>query len=609
MAAWALLAAPAQAATCQAAGARGAAPEAWQTYCWLDLTSYNDATARSVGGQAFTIDLSDGSKIAFTLRTASTAATGATAQPAPSWTGAAIGNSSFLNIPGRPILYMSNTGSTVTFTISNIRVIPPPGVATITNYAFVVADAESTDNAETIALTTDGQPWAILDAVPPRTGNQYPTLAGAGTRSLTMSGGGQTGSVGSYIAASNAPKQVTAAMTGQGLQGLMFAVRFASIRLTKVIGATRIAAADQFAFEIASTSSGEVLAAGTTAGTGNGPFEAAVLSTASGVPLTLRERMAAGSASALSDYRGSLTCANATPGSRTPVPTDRVTSSYDFGALDFGDQISCTFTNTAYARVSVAKRLAAAGRVFAGDQFTVRLMRGATAVAQATSGGTGATVTGGAVPATVVTPGQAHSVDEVAAGTTELDRYAATLACTNGWAASPTVLPTAPGQAFTPALGDQISCTLTNTRSPATAILLIEKTSRVLADGVSGSDPKAIPGATVEYSITVTNRGDGPADADTVRVADALPAAVVFDGSVPVALVNGATPSGLAAFNPATMVAFSNAANGAAPYGYSPSGPADPAVRGLRVSPAGTLAAATGAGRPSFTVVFRVKVK
>ena len=299
LAAWALLAAPAQAATCQAAGARGAAPDAWQTYCWLDLTSYNDATARSVGGQAFTIDLSDGSKIAFTLRTASTAATGATAQPAPSWTGAAIGNSSFLNIPGRPILYMSNTGSTVTFTISNIRVIPPPGVATITNYAFVVADAESTDNAETIALTTDGQPWAILDAVPPRTGNQYPTLAGAGTRSLTMSGGGQTGSVGSYIAASNAPKQVTAAMTGQGLQGLMFAVRFASIRLTKVIGATRIAAADQFAFEIASTSSGEVLAAGTTTGTGNGPFEAAVLSTASGVPLTLRERMAAGSASAL----------------------------------------------------------------------------------------------------------------------------------------------------------------------------------------------------------------------------------------------------------------------------------------------------------------------
>jgi hypothetical protein len=34
----------AQAANCAPAGSPGAAPPAWQTYCWLDMSTYNNAT-------------------------------------------------------------------------------------------------------------------------------------------------------------------------------------------------------------------------------------------------------------------------------------------------------------------------------------------------------------------------------------------------------------------------------------------------------------------------------------------------------------------------------------------------------------------------------------
>jgi uncharacterized repeat protein (TIGR01451 family) len=47
--------------------------------------------------------------------------------------------------------------------------------------------------------------------------------------------------------------------------------------------------------------------------------------------------------------------------------------------------------------------------------------------------------------------------------------------------------------------------------------LTVSKVSTLIADPVNGvNNPKAIPGATVEYLITVTNIGDGPASAVTV---------------------------------------------------------------------------------------------
>lgn len=58
------------------------------------------------------------------------------------------------------------------------------------------------------------------------------------------------------------------------------------------------------------------------------------------------------------------------------------------------------------------------------------------------------------------------------------------------------------------------------------ANLLVTKTSTVLSDGTSVSNPKAVPGATVRYCITVTNNGSGTATA--VSASDIVPTRVTY---------------------------------------------------------------------------------
>jgi uncharacterized repeat protein (TIGR01451 family) len=53
-------------------------------------------------------------------------------------------------------------------------------------------------------------------------------------------------------------------------------------------------------------------------------------------------------------------------------------------------------------------------------------------------------------------------------------------------------------------------------------ILSVAKTSRVVNDFVSASNPKAIPGAIVEYCISVAN-GAGGATADNISISDLVP--------------------------------------------------------------------------------------
>ncbi len=600
----------AMAATCSPAGAQGAAPAAWQTYCWLDFSSYDDTIVRSMSGQNFSFDLADGSTLTFTLRATSTTASAADDRPAPSWTGAAVGNSSFLNIPGRPILYMVNSGALVNFTFSNITVIPPPGVASVTSYAFVAADAESTDNSEYLEFGTNGSNWQILDAVPPISGSQFPVLTGAGTGTLRMAGGGQTGRVGGYIAGTNSPTNVTASMQGQGLQGMMFAVRFASITLNKTITGARVDPADQFTFQITSTSSGDVLASGTTTGAGNGPFPAAVISTASGIPISLSEVMASGSASVLSQYRAQLNCTNSNGGSPTVMPTNVETTNYSFGSLAFGDAVQCVFDNAPYPHLSLEKRISAAGRIFDSDEFRIRIREGSSTVAATTTTGTGTVISNAPIAMTQLTSGNSYSVDELAQGTTDLGRYTATLSCTNANAGSSTILPVSLATSFTPDIGDVIACIITNVRDPANAILEISKQSTVISDPVNGSaSPKAIPGAVIRYTIEVVNLGDAPVDTSTIEISDVLPSSISYNAASPVTFSNGSTASGLDTFNPATMVGFSDQPSGGAPYNYTPNTAGfDPDVKGVIVNPSGILAASDGINSPSFTISFEARL-
>lgn len=158
----------AQAQNCNAATGQGTAPASWQTYCWLNLANYNDATARSASGQALTFTLPDGSVLSLTARVTGSGASSYAAVAAPSWSGAAIGNTAFTGIPGRPVLYTTAAG-TSTVTLSNITITPAVGGTSVA-YAFVVADAESSNGGESLRYTTNGSAWQLLDTVPPISG-------------------------------------------------------------------------------------------------------------------------------------------------------------------------------------------------------------------------------------------------------------------------------------------------------------------------------------------------------------------------------------------------------------------------------------------------------
>ncbi len=600
----------ARAQDCAQAATQGTAPASWQTYCWLDMTDYDDATARSAAGQNLSFTLPDGSTLTFNARVTGTnpAYNDVTA---PSWSGSAVGNSAFIGIPGRPVLYSAQAG-TSTIAITGITITPPVGGG-VTVYSFVVADAESSNENEYIRMTSNGGPWQLLDSVPPSSGSTMPPITGVGSGTVNITGTG--GTVGAYILGSSSPTSVTVETRAGGLQGVMFAIRFASIRLQTQILGTRANSADQLTFQVASTGTGTTLTSGTTTGSGNGPFTGSVLNMSAGVPVTLRLAMAGGSVSPISAYAANLSCVNTAGTTRAALPNNLNTTNTNIGQLEFGEFLVCTFQAGAQPRLRVRKVLGSGnggGRRFTGDQFTVRIMDDGVVTASSTTTGTGTTITTGTGDTGLVqvVNQNTYQVDEVAAGTTILGNYTAVLSCTNGTSGSPTVLPTTLGGGITLRPGDSVTCTITNTRRAA-ALLEISKVSTVISDPVNGTtNPKAIPGAVVEYAITVRNVGAGTVDASSIVLLDVMPAEMAFAVGTPVTFTNGTPTSGLNTFNANTMVTYSQATNGVAPYNYTPTGTFDANVRGIRIAPTGTMAAATSAtAQPSFTIRFRAQVR
>lgn len=609
LAALGLLALPGQAAAanCNVATSQGSTgPANWQTYCWLDFAGYNDTIARSGAGQNFSYTLSDGTTLTFNLKVTTPAALSSVA--APSWSGAAVGNTAFLGIAGRPILYQTGAGTT-TVTISAITLTPPSGASTVTNFMFVGADAESTNDGETLRFQTNGGNWQVLDQIGPTSGATYPATSGSGTQTFTETG--VAGTVGAYVVGSSAPTTVTTTLVGGGLQGAMFAVRFASIRLNLSISGARVDATDQFEFDISATSGSTTYASGTSSGAGLGPFTAAALSTTSAFPLTLSQQMVGGSASALAEYRSVLTCTNGVSGSSTPLPSGVVTTSYNFGSLQFGDLISCNFVNTPYPHLQLTKALGSGGRRFNTDQFVMNVQQGSTVVATTTTTGTTTTVGNASTPLTQVTAGTSYTLNEAGSGGTSLVQYTSAMACVNANGSSSTVLPTTVGGAIVPQLGDVVRCTITNTRLGTNATLTIAKTSTVVSDPSNGStNPKAIPGAVVRYAIQVSNTGNTTVTSNTVFIRDSLPATIAVGTSSAPTFTQGSPTSALT-FTASTDVRYSNSASAPASFAacsYTPTSAYDPAVTYVCLNPKGTMAASTGTPT-SFTITFTAQVK
>lgn len=183
------------------------------------------------------------------------------------------------------------------------------------------------------------------------------------------------------------------------------------------------------------------------------------------------------------------------------------------------------------------------GRLTANDQVQIRLYSGGTQTATATTAGTGNSASTGLV---VVPAGRvmqfAESLWTNGTGPLPLTGYRAALNCSNATAGSPVTPPSGAGTAqgtaqvwdeFTPAPGDDLTCTIVNTPSPAN--LSITKASRTAT---------AVAGDTVVYDIVVANQGPGAADGTVVR--DPAVAGLTCTGVVCASVAGGASCPGSA---------------------------------------------------------------
>ncbi len=507
------------------------------------MSTYNNATVFG-GGQPFSITLSDGSIFSFTLSGNSPGGDTIVPVAAPAWSGAATGNSAFLGIPGKPILY-TVAGGTVNLTLSNIKVTPPNGVVSTGQYKLVVADAESTNNGESLTFTTNGGVWTLDDKVPPTTGAIYPTASGTGTTTFVTTG--VAGTVGAYIVGSLSPTTVNVQLVAGGLQGVMLALQYSTITANKVISGARANAADQFTYSILATSNSSILATATSTGAGAGPFGSAVATLSSGVATTVVEQMAAGSISKLTQYTTNLNCTNGAAGSPTVVPTNQPVTTYNFGSTAYGDAIACTFTNTAKPATVALQKITSSA---IGGPFTFS----ATNLASAPT-----TITTTAI--NTPTPASPTAINATAFNTavtiteTPATNFTASaVTCTDANAAitgNPASFGTLAGNVITiPAANivaaAQITCTLTNTVNTATAATVaVQKTTLGSAGGPFtftstnlASAPAAIstasagtPYPTVTAPILATTNGTAVTITETVATNFSITSATCSDGN------------------------------------------------------------------------------
>ncbi len=141
---------------------------------------------------------------------------------------------------------------------------------------------------------------------------------------------------------------------------------------------------------------------------------------------------------------------------------------------------------------------------------------------------------------------------------------------------------------------------------PMPAITVV-KTSAAYDDPVNGNtNPRLIPGADVDYTLTVTNAGGSPVDVSTTGLTDVLPAATTFyNGDIDTATAGVQnfvfTPNASGLTLAATNITYSN--NGGSTYAYTPASGYDASVKALKFLPQGTMAA-----NSSFAIRYRVKI-
>jgi hypothetical protein len=166
--------------------------------------------------------------------------------------------------------------------------------------------------------------------------------------------------------------------------------------------------------------------------------------------------------------------------------------------------------------------------------------------------------------------------------------------------------------------------------APASATIIVGmpdiimlKSTQVLSDPINdGSDPKAIPGARMLYTITITNQGLGEADNHSLIAGDIIPAgSALFAGDIngpdsgPVIFEDGVPASGVTysyggLSDTTDDLAFS--CDGGATFTYIPlpdSEGFDPNITNLTINPGGVFQGAGDGSNRAFTIRFMVQLR
>jgi uncharacterized repeat protein (TIGR01451 family) len=411
----------------------------------------------------------------------------------PTYPGAFLGNRGFYTgVGGKPALYQTTSGTTTTATLTNIAVTGPSGTIE-TGYAFVGADAETTDTGESITWTSN-TPFRLISTL----GNACNAgLTGVGTNTVRCSATVSNNKTGTPILSAQAPTTISQVMVGSGLQGVAFGVMVSSVRLNKTVDG-RIDPSDSFGLSIHSSSGSLVGSASTgtasTASTGIVP----VLTSDVGSVYTYGEQFTSGLPT---NYITSWSCTR--NGASDPsLPSGEIGLSASV-KLGIGDFVDCTITNTARTvRIGLVKKASPPddvngnGLTDAGDtigyRFFVKNLGELPLSSIAVSDPKIGPVT---CPVPTLLPGQVEVCTAAHYTITDADVAAGSVQNTATASGVP------PGTTIrTESLP---SSTLTPTEAPAPQVSLVK--SGAASSGNTG--PLAV-GETIQYSYLVTNTGN-----------------------------------------------------------------------------------------------------
>lgn len=313
--------------------------------CWLDMTNFTAAKDQT---QPMSVKLSDSLTMKFNI----TYTGGRTLRSAavPTWDKAAFGHYGYTGFPEgtKPALYQytgsANTTSTVELT--DIKIVNADDSEITGNYSFMMADAESTNNNESISFTSSNEIEQVAQFPQQGDANYKNYAFGDQTFSAdhkTVTGGGvSTGAnPGIYLYKTKSPDTVSVTMGvnyRREIQAAIFGVLFSNAETT----VTTNNASDTFAGKVESQTYGSEQTGGVT---GSNSVTSKVVNMLSDTDTSeqVKFTLSASENTNWDDYDVSFTCDG------------------DCGEYDATPQID-TATGNRYVTVSVASEKSAHGK-------------------------------------------------------------------------------------------------------------------------------------------------------------------------------------------------------------------------------------------------------